>query len=447
VATQKFLNSGTANFIYIIPNEKLKELLGFRPWESGPLQIILDRMDDPGTALEAANKIQALLKPGIAGYYGDFIKGRYVAKGEALVFYTNSESFALIEKNLPLSGGSWDLATNTNSIAISDREAQKLTAGTGQTIIAIYENKFGGETTNRYKVGAIFSTGNIIGENVMLIAENNFYRAYLQNLPLELTNYSSVYIPSSNNILSPALGTEWKLLPRTYNAEALDKKLRKTLKEGFEGPCYDVSTMYESASFVLDMQSALDSVSLAAVMILFFVILIGVLNTLRMTIRERTREIGTIRAIGMQKEDVKTAFILETFYLTFISCVAGIILSAGILFLISLVPVETDSMFGMFLIDRRIHFILSPGKPGIISILILLFILEGLTIRFDKHIPGWFVSTAMTLFVLAGFFLSGQGNGIITFLILILNMLTAIAYFPARRAANLPAAEALRRYE
>ena len=92
----------------------------------------------------------------------------------------------------------------------------------------------------------------------------------------------------------------------------------------WKGPWMDVRTMYETADFILKFEFALYIVALVAVLILFFIILIGVLNTLRMTIRERTREIGTIRAIGMQKYDVKYLFITETVLLAALACLAGI---------------------------------------------------------------------------------------------------------------------------
>ena len=90
----------------------------------------------------------------------------------------------------------------------------------------------------------------------------------------------------------------------------------------------DVESMYEMASDVLKLEGALNLITFGAVLVLFFIILIGVINTLRMTIRERTREIGTVRAIGMQKKDVRNSFILETMFLGLFSAIAG----TGLLF-------------------------------------------------------------------------------------------------------------------
>jgi ABC-type lipoprotein release transport system permease subunit len=447
VATSKELTGGSAIAFYI-PIDKLKDIRGLKPYESGPLQVVLNHMDDPQAALVAANKIHELLKPGLAGYYGDINSGGYAIKAAALTFYTNSNSMNIISSNLPAVQGSWTLATNTNSAAISVSAAEKLHLGIGSSITGIYPDKFGGSTTNIYKIGAIFKPGKDMAKDLVMAGENNFYYNYLRNLPADSLEVSNAFTGSSKSILAQAIGTEWKLLPRTYTSDELQKKLRKAMKEGFEGSYYDVSTMYEAASFLIDLQRGLDMISLIAVMILFFVILIGVLNTLRMTIRERTREIGTIRAIGMQKDDVKISFIMETFFLTLAGCIAGIILSIGLISLLSLFTIETDSMFGMLLVNKHVNFVFTPGKPFIILFLVFVFIAEYLIIKYDEYIKHWLVTLLLVIFVLIGFLLSGiGGNGILTFLILILNMLMAIAYFPARRAAALSAAAALRQYE
>jgi putative ABC transport system permease protein len=175
-------------------------------------------------------------------------------------------------------------------------------------------------------------------------------------------------------------------------------KLRDMTKTRWEGTWMDVRTMYETADFVLKLEFALNLVALIAVLILFFIILIGVLNTLRMTVRERTREIGTVRDIGMQKSDVKYLFISETVLLTAAACICGIILSFIIMWIMMRFTIYTDSVLSILLVNRRLYFLPSP-----VSII---------------------------------------GN---FFLITILAAVTA--YFPARKASNFSAVRALRHFE
>ena len=125
---------------------------------------------------------------------------------------------------------------------------------------------------------------------------------------------------------------------------------------------------------------------------------LGVVNTLRMTIRERTREIGTVRSIGMQRAEVRDMFVLETFFLTLFSSAAGVALGFAAMRLISL-PVfhPVDNPLGMLLVGGHIYFL--PTFAGIAGSVVL-----------------------------------------------IIAIAVATAWFPARRAANLPPAQALRHF-
>jgi ABC-type antimicrobial peptide transport system permease subunit len=160
----------------------------------------------------------------------------------------------------------------------------------------------------------------------------------------------------------------------------------------------DVATMYETASMVIKLEYALNLITLGAVLILFFIIQVGVVNTLRMTIRERTREIGTMRAIGMRKKDLRNLFLLETFFLSLFACAAGVLLAFAAMELLSLITFHTGSNpLGMLLVNSHLHF-----KPSLIG---------------------------------TGFYL-----------LLILTIAVITAWFPARRASNLPPSEALRHF-
>ena len=101
-------------------------------------------------------------------------------------------------------------------------------------------------------------------------------------------------------------------MKRCNTTDEYTKIFKEMGRSKFKGIMVSVQSMYETASAVLNVEFALNLITLAAGLILFCIILIGVVNTLRMTIRERTREIGTMRAIGMQKKDVLSMFLLET---------------------------------------------------------------------------------------------------------------------------------------
>ena len=194
------------------------------------------------------------------------------------------------------------------------------------------------------------------------------------------------------------MATEWKLLDRSRDSQALRKKYREERQLQTSQPKLDILTMYEGASDILKLEGVLNSITMIVVLVLFFIILLGVVNTLRMTIKERTREIGTIRAIGMQRNDVRNLFMLETLFLTTLSCLAGILLGMIAIKILGTIEFDLNNAFSIILKNSRLYFKINP-------------------------------------------------TALISSFLLILGMAALAAYFPARKAANLLAVEALRHYE
>jgi ABC-type lipoprotein release transport system permease subunit len=377
----------------------LKSLLGLKSHETGALYISFKRINNPDHAIKEAVRLHKLLKPGVAVIYGEAVNKNRSANATALGYLGDKESLSLMGKNAILLSGATPAEKSENGALISKNLAADCKLKTGDSFTYRYKNKYENLTTeNRYKVAGIFNSAGISDRNVILLNERSFYKTYLPNLPADARRYKEAYVPDRKSKLYPAYAPEWKLLPRTSTFDALKLKMRDMTKTKWKGPWLDVRTMYESADFILKLENALNLVALVAVLILFFIILIGVLNTLRMTIRERTREIGTLRAIGMQRSEVKYMFISETVLLTAIACVAGIVLSFIVMWVIGLFTIQTDSVLSILLVNRRLHFL-----PTAVSIV---------------------------------------GN-----YILIILMAAATAYFPARKASNLSAVVALGHFE
>lgn len=77
------------------------------------------------------------------------------------------------------------------------------------------------------------------------------------------------------------------------------------------GPAYEVSTWGEVQPFSRDMTERIGIVLRIVSFVLFAIVVLGVINTLLMSVYERVREIGTLLAIGLRRRQVLWLFLFE----------------------------------------------------------------------------------------------------------------------------------------
>ncbi len=377
---------------------RLKSMMGYLPHETANIRIKLKRPER--NAVKVADRLHSALKPGPA-----FIAGKIPSpSGEHAVtvipFMGDQKSLEIIKSTFRLSSGKITNVLKSDGAMASSGLASKLGLLPGSSLTVIYNPKFiKGTASFKIKVSGIFTPDGGKGDDVIYIHESLFYPKFYDAIPDLERDINSASLPSGDKTFTRALGTEWTLLDRSRNSDEMRKKNSAQSRKKTHAASIDVNSMYEGASDVLKLESVLNIITLTSVLVLFFIILIGVVNTLRMTIKERTREIGTIRALGMQKKDVRGIFIVETTLLALFASMAGTIFALVLMSVLSLPEFSvTDNPMGILLVNRHLYFMPTPG--GIISNVILILIITFIT-----------------------------------------------AYFPAKRAANLSAAEALRHYE
>jgi ABC-type lipoprotein release transport system permease subunit len=381
-------NNTFMEMVAFMEGDCVKRLMGYKPWESASLQMTLK--NPKRNSIHYAGILREKLKPGILTINGK-VAG---ADCQLLAFNNDDQAKSIVNRNIQIIRGDAGKAFDKDGVMVSSRLAQQLHLQPGSEFSLDYPTKFRDQYQENFKVAAIYDSRTPLGGNIILVNGERIYDVYQRFLPKNQTKP----VIEATDPLYPALATEWKLLPRSQTSQELQKLMKEERKVKTHQAKYNVITMYEGASQVLSLEGAMNSVTLIAVLVLFFIILIGVVNTLRMTIKERTREIGTVRAIGMQKNDVKNMFIMETLLLTAFSCIAGILLGIVVTQLLGLITFNSDSALSMILKEKHLYFKLSFGS--ICSNFLLIMAISGLT-----------------------------------------------AYFPARRAAKLSAVEALRHYE
>jgi putative ABC transport system permease protein len=139
------------------------------------------------------------------------------------------------------------------------------------------------------------------------------------------------------------------------------KLLQSVPNEDWTGAKLDITTWEDEASFLTQIITALRAVSFFLVMLLAVVIVVGISNTMTIAVRERTREIGTLRAIGMERKNVLALFMIEALVLGLASsalgAAVGVVLSLA--FDAAHVRIDFDAM-RIVLLSDTLHLVVRP---------------------------------------------------------------------------------------
>jgi ABC-type lipoprotein release transport system permease subunit len=173
--------------------------------------------------------------------------------------------------------------------------------------------------------------------------------------------------------LRDALGAAgWRVMDA--NPQPYWMKLMQIVpNEDWTGQKLDMSTWEDEMSFMSWILSAVRTLSTLLVFILMVIVVIGILNTLAIAIRERTREIGTLRAIGMQRRKVLWLFLLEAFLLGASGTSLGALAGAGLGALVNAARLGVPESVQMFLLQQqltlRIETAAVAGAVGALTLL------------------------------------------------------------------------------
>ncbi|MBN1364754.1 MAG: ABC transporter permease, partial [Syntrophaceae bacterium] len=107
------------------------------------------------------------------------------------------------------------------------------------------------------------------------------------------------------------------------DTERMRKVFLKKLKAA--GIDCEIRTWNELSMGYSKMKSYLDTVFLFLSSIVLVIAVVSTINTMGMAIMERTKEIGTLRALGLKFRGVSVLFALEGAFLGFFGSIAGII--------------------------------------------------------------------------------------------------------------------------
>ena len=158
-------------------------------------------------------------------------------------------------------------------------------------------------------------------------------------------------------------GVDADAVIKGLNAKFDDEDLLLTSQGWWE------SAMPDSATY-----SGLKILFNVAIFILGFVSIIIIMNTLVVSVMERTSEIGTMRALGAPKSFVVKMFIAETAFITFVFGMLGMAIGAAIIVALNRFGIPTDNDALRYLGGGGVMRPVIGAQPVILSLLFIAFV-------------------------------------------------------------------------
>jgi len=221
-------------------------------------------------------------------------------------------------------------------VLVPELLARGMKLKTGDTVVLVATNKDGSVNGKQFTVGGIIETAPGPGgrDGYILLADAT------ELLRTDTPEISEIAVRLKDfGGLEPAF---------TALAKAFAQEKTKDGKPVFEIHTWQKLSPFASIAKMIDMMTLLVKIMLVAI------VLIGIMNVMIMSVYERTREIGTIAAIGTQPSTILAMFMAEGLCLGAAGVLAGNIISVAVIYAVRFLKITFS--FGM-----REGFILTPA--------------------------------------------------------------------------------------
>ena len=239
------------------------------------------------------------------------IAGRIILKG--MIASASGSSGITINGIMPeaeqiltnLSGkiikGNYFNPQKTNEIILSEKLSKKLKLNLNKKTILTFQDAEGNLASGAFRITAIYKTVNGPYDD--------------SNVFVKITDIDSLAgIPNTMNEIAILLNSNTEL-------EEIQKKLNHKF------PKTEIKNWMEISPELGLTISVGDQMVFIFMGIILLALAFGIVNTMMMSVLERTREIGMLLALGMNKFKIFMMILLETLFLIIAGCPVGILLA------------------------------------------------------------------------------------------------------------------------
>jgi putative ABC transport system permease protein len=263
-----------------------------------------------------------------------------------------------LRRNLRVNEGVLDDLAKPGTILLFEDQAKRLEVTVGDVVTLSAPTARGVQNTEDLRVVAIARNLGVLSTFTAFVPSQAVRALYRQNPDATGALHLFLKDPSAAPQVAARLRdglsrAGWRVMDADADVY-WNKLMYKVNAEDWRGQKLDVSTWEDELSFLQWILSAIGAISGVLLFVLLVIVVVGILNSLAIAIRERTREIGTLRAIGMQRTRVLRLFLLESLMLGLVAASCGAALGASAAAAVNALRVAVPESMQMFLMQQHL---------------------------------------------------------------------------------------------
>ncbi len=240
-----------------------------------------------------------------------------------------------LRNTLRLKEGDLEGLARPNTLLLFEDQAASLNVRVGDAVTISAPTPRGTNNTVDVTVVAIAHSMGMMSSFSSFVHEGVLRKLY--QLKDDTTGALQVYLPSHDLEAAKKVQARLREALTAAGYQLLDDdprafwfKFENVNREAWVGQKLDLTNWHDEVSFAAWTADTMSVLSFFLGFVLLVVVGVGIMIVMWISIRERTREVGTLRAIGMQRTGVLTMFLLEGFLLAVLSTGAGAALGVGL---------------------------------------------------------------------------------------------------------------------
>lgn len=277
-----------------------------------------------------------------------------------------------------------------HAIVISEKIATSMNLEVGDSIIFSTTTIYGQNTVDDFVVAGIIKANSFMNamqgytkietlNKLIGIPEDGYstFTIFLKNR----NEQNKVANLIENKIREDGVNVTSRVEAMKTNPTNIGKGIEKQIykdEQQWEGTKYAVETLYDEIPQIKTVMNVVHTVTTVILIVILLIVMVGVSNTYRMVLYERIREIGTMRAIGMDGKNTGKVFTTEAVILCIIGACLGVILAAALMGIVHLIPIKNEAL--SFFLHKE-HFTFQFSLGTVLIQYILLIVLTSLAVR------------------------------------------------------------------